>query len=138
MHPVHKGFSTYFGYIMAGLAFLTVAVGQIAGDKSPLGISPALGAQIGAALAIATAVGRQVQAMRGSVPVRWGLASSTTFGLAAVSGLLLVIGSEANDAFLLGMSPGTMAKITAALTLAVTIGRQAQAAFGTMPVAAGK
>ncbi len=135
MQPVPKGFATYYGYVMAGLAFLTVLVGQIAGSSSPLGISPALGLKIGAALAIATAIGIKVQQVKGAAPVKWDISHTFTFALSIVSALLLVIGSEANNALLLGVSPGTMATISAALTMTLTLGRQLISAFSPTPAA---
>lgn len=133
MHTVHKGFATYYAYIMAGLAFLTVAIGQLAGDTSPLGISPAHGATIGAALAIATAVGIKVQQIRGETPVKWDISHTVTFALSVGSTLLVLLGAEANDALLLGVSASTMANISAGLTMALTLGRQLVSAFSPTP-----
>lgn len=133
MHQVHKGFSTYYGYIMAGLAFLTIAIGQLAGDTSPLGISPALGLKIGAALAIATAVGIKVQQVRGSTPVKWDVSHTFTFILGLISVGLLVLGDVGSNALLLGVSAATMAKLSAALTMTLTLGRQLVSAFSPTP-----
>jgi hypothetical protein len=133
MHTVSKGFATYYGYVMAGLAFLTVAIGQLAGDTSPLGISPALGLQIGAALAIATAVGRKIQQVKGDAPVKWDLSHTIGFGLSLISVLLLLFGEVESQTLLLGVSAATMEKISAALTMTLTLGRQLVSAFSPTP-----
>ena len=55
--------TTYIGYALTGLAFVTSAVASVSGYSSALGISDSRLAVIGAAVAVATGIGRQIQSM---------------------------------------------------------------------------
>ena len=126
---VSVGKATYIGYFFAFLAFLTAVIGAVNDDGLPLGISPTVAIQVGAGIAIVTALGRYAQGLWGQHPVSWGLASTITFALAGVSALLIVIADLGDDAALLGVSPSTMAKVTGFLTSALVIGRMLQSAL---------
>ena len=55
--------TTYVGYALTGLAFVTSAVASVSGYSSALGISDSRLAVIGTIVAVATGIGRQIQSM---------------------------------------------------------------------------
>lgn len=127
---VSWGFGSLYGYGLAILSALVATIGSIQDDIAPLGIDPQHLGWISAALVIVTTIGRYAQSAWGSHPVSWGPASLITFAVSVVSGLLLVLGDLADEAWLLGMSEDTWAAIIAALGVFLVFGRQLLAVFG--------
>lgn len=119
--------SQSIGFFFAAVAAAIPVVGDIADDATPLGADPRVFVLIAAALLAVTIAGRVWQAVRGSWPVSWGVASVIGFASALVAALVGVLGELTDALAPFGIDASYWYSVSAGLAIVTKVLRYAQA-----------
>lgn len=124
---IRRNPSQAIGFLFSAAAAAIPVVAEIADDARPLGVDPRVFLLISAALLATTIAGRVWQAVRGSVPVSWGVASTLGFLSALAAALVGVIGDLTDALSPFGIPAGWWYSVAAGLAIVTKLLRYAQA-----------